>query len=632
MHEMGSVRELDRTLARTLMAEFARLQLIVGEDFTKSLIALHTDLEASCEALVSDIARTVDLHPDDAASCQVKAALQRFQQTTSLKVNLHLMELEAAREDMEEFMQSRLQEISSQTESRELIGEFSQKLADHTSRVRELVQVLELAEGELSLQVLIRLVAHQPLEANFFPGILEGLVGRLGLVPPGLTDPPTFVRTGMSRHWAATLREAVRRREGRDINLGQATSTVVPHGLHLDYDLDFQTRRVDDVAPTLTSPLLPGLVGNIHQLERPPIPGEPASFKADRDLWGSNRVPPKPDVPSPSHNEGKASKRPASEGEAHVSTGQREGPQEQPPSEPDLGEVTEIILSDEDEVTIQEPQGSSTPRSGWAQIWKRHLEDQIPHLSPSRKRATREEEKSIPCQEAALPTGMKEEGLLPKRYETFAMDHNWVQWVRGSLLGLEDGATPSQEDIDTSERFVPQTAASELDPPEVVADHWLPILWEHGLIAECHPDQFTALADWVPLYTPTGLQKHLPVALSAFVNTGLPCLTAVVPLEICVGLDREYLLTNFHRHECLIRQLISIGGRHRQLAFCPYCGVINENSETTLSHVRKHLNLLFVCGGCYAKSFPHGQALHKHMKTLCCSVSAIREKTRALRK
>ena len=32
MHEMGGVREMDRTLARTLMTEFVRLQLIVGED------------------------------------------------------------------------------------------------------------------------------------------------------------------------------------------------------------------------------------------------------------------------------------------------------------------------------------------------------------------------------------------------------------------------------------------------------------------------------------------------------------------------------------------------------------------------------------------------------------------------
>ena len=173
---------------------------------------------------------------------------------------------------------------------------------------------------------------------------------------------------------------------------------------------------------------------------------------------------------------------------------------------------------------------------------------------------------------------------------------------------------------------------SEPEPPEVIVDHWLPILQEHSLLAECHPDQFTAVADWVPLYTPDGLEKHLSVALSAFMNAGPPSLTAVVPLEFRMGTDREFLLTNFHQHECLVRQLISIGGRHRQLAFCPYCGVINENSETTLSHVRKHLDLLFVCGGCYSKSFPHGQALNKHMRTQCHSVSAIREKTRASRK
>ena len=70
---------------------------------------------------MSDIVRTMDLHPDDPTSRQVKAALRKFQQTTSLKVTLPLMELEVAHEDMEAFMQSRLRELSSQTESRELL-------------------------------------------------------------------------------------------------------------------------------------------------------------------------------------------------------------------------------------------------------------------------------------------------------------------------------------------------------------------------------------------------------------------------------------------------------------------------------------------------------------------------------
>ena len=150
MYEMGGMWELDQTLAQTLLAEALGLHLIIGEDFTKSLIALCTELEASGEVLMSDIAKTLNLHPDDPASHQVKASLQKFQQAMSLKVNLPLMELEVAQEDMGEFLQSRLREISSQTESQELIEELSQKMSAHTSRVRELVQVPGLGDPEVS--------------------------------------------------------------------------------------------------------------------------------------------------------------------------------------------------------------------------------------------------------------------------------------------------------------------------------------------------------------------------------------------------------------------------------------------------------------------------------------------------
>ena len=198
MHEMGHVCELDRTLARTLLAESVRVQLIIGEDLTKSLMTLCTDLEASSEVLLSDIAKTLDLHPNNPVSCQVKATLQRFQQAISLKVNLSLMELQVAWDDMEGFLQSHLQEISSQTESRELMEGLTRKLSAHTSRVWELVRVPKLAEEEVSHRVLVGLAMDQPLEANFFPGILEGVAGRLGLVPPGVPSPSTSAGVGVS--------------------------------------------------------------------------------------------------------------------------------------------------------------------------------------------------------------------------------------------------------------------------------------------------------------------------------------------------------------------------------------------------------------------------------------------------
>ena len=146
MHEMGSMRELDRTLAHTLIAEFTSLQLIIGEDVNKSLIAFCTDLDTSFEVLMSDLARILNLHPDDPVSHQVKAIIQKFQQSTSMKMGLPLMELEAVREDMEGFLRSCLHEISSQSETREIIKELSQKLSAHASRVQEVVQAPKLDE------------------------------------------------------------------------------------------------------------------------------------------------------------------------------------------------------------------------------------------------------------------------------------------------------------------------------------------------------------------------------------------------------------------------------------------------------------------------------------------------------
>ena len=55
MHELGSVREVDRTLAQTLLAEYTRIHAIINEDLIKSLLALWEDLEASALSLVSDI-------------------------------------------------------------------------------------------------------------------------------------------------------------------------------------------------------------------------------------------------------------------------------------------------------------------------------------------------------------------------------------------------------------------------------------------------------------------------------------------------------------------------------------------------------------------------------------------------
>ena len=52
-------------------------------------------------------------------------------------------------------------------------------------------------------------------------------------------------------------------------------SGATPHGLHLNYDVDFRSQRVGDITSTLTSPLLPHLVSDLLHLERPQPAGPP---------------------------------------------------------------------------------------------------------------------------------------------------------------------------------------------------------------------------------------------------------------------------------------------------------------------------------------------------------------------
>ena len=210
--------------------------------------------------------------------------------------------------------------------------------------------------------------------------------------------------------------------EGREANPDWVTPHVVHPGLHQDYDLDFRMRRVDDIARTLTSPMLAGLASSVHLTGRPAVPKGPASLKREEGLWGHGGAPAQPDVPGPSHIGGPVE----TEGDK---------PLEQEGIDLDTTisvftseELAAVIISD-DEVPSYPggwPEAISTPIIEVAWGHKRPSEDRSPRLSPPKKRATEEMEESPPLREAALLRGMSEEDILPKRYEVFTSDYDWV--------------------------------------------------------------------------------------------------------------------------------------------------------------------------------------------------------------
>ena len=139
------------------------------------------------------------------------------------------------------------------------------------------------------------MLARQPIEADLFPGILEGLAGNLGLSPAGTVNPPRSRQEGMMRRWATALRQAAY--DPSDTGQGSASRTT-PLGLHLDYSMEFRSRRVGDIPPVLTSSLLP----SFPFLEKP-RPGEP---------------PPPPAAQQPEETDSPQSPLPDEEGEADI--------------------------------------------------------------------------------------------------------------------------------------------------------------------------------------------------------------------------------------------------------------------------------------------------------------------------
>ena len=626
MGDLGRIRDLDRTLAGTLMAEFSRVQLIVQEDVGKSLVALRSDLLASCSAFITDVGRVMDVPPADPRLALLEASLERFRRQASLKFDLPLAEMDAAAVDITAFMNARLQELSSRSELPDLIEEAARLMGRHNNRVWELVRKPDLGLSDVYYRVLIGLLARQPIEADLFPGILEGLAGNLGLSLAGTVNPPRSRQEGMMRRWATTLRQAAY--DPSDTGQG-STSSTTPLGLHLDYSMEFRSRRVGDIPPALTSSLLP----SFPILEKP-RPGEP---------------PPPPVAQQPEETDSPQSPLPDEEGEADIQPHQQKmlvqfpfqkrkvaGPQRTPSKESTGRFGVSSDKEDESVITVSDdgsdPDGASTSTGQTVSTSsrKRSREGGPSDAPPTKKPADRDE--TAPQQEQNLPAETTEAVLITTRNELYGRDYPHVQEVRARLLGLAPDVTPTDAQINASPRFALRPAAVEKDAPDIVTDYWMPYLEENNRLADCPPEEFDATDGWVPLYTPVKLEEHLPAALSAFGSAKPPRLTAVVPPNFPLGIDKEFMLTSFHVRGCLRRASLTVSGKRRQVAFCPYCGVTNENAETGLNHVRKHLDVMLVCGGCHTKSVCLGQALQKHMKDNCPAILAILGKTRGGRK
>ena len=218
--------------------------------------------------------------------------------------------------------------------------------------------------------------------------------------------------------------------------------------------------------------------------------------------------------------------------------------------------------------------------------------------------------------EATALTGPSDAALWKAQFKLYKKDLPEVQEVRARILGLDEGEEVTQKALDSSPTFHLRWVADETRPPTVIGGHWIDCLNNEGRIAKCKPHDFKFEDEWLPLYTRAGVTRHVS-GLSSLLNTqGDIPLIAVIPADMSFQSEREYVIHQLHEADCLSQVTIFYGENQRkQIAFCPYCGVMNENTATTYSHARKHLGITFLCGGCYGKLYKVPQHISQHMKS-----------------
>ena len=218
--------------------------------------------------------------------------------------------------------------------------------------------------------------------------------------------------------------------------------------------------------------------------------------------------------------------------------------------------------------------------------------------------------------EATASTGPSEAALQKARFELYKKNLPEVQKVCARILSLNKGEKATQEDLDSSPNFRLRQAVDETRPPTVIGKHWIKHLDDEG--AKCKPHDFKFGDEWLPLYTRAGVTKQVS-GLGSLLNTqGDSPLIAIIPPDMLFQYEREYVIHQLHEAECLAWVSVYYGkNQQKQIAFCPYCGVMNENSATAYSHARKHLEITFLCGSCYSKLYKVPQHLSHHIKNCC---------------
>ena len=136
--------------------------------------------------------------------------------------------------------------------------------------MRELLHSEPLRHPEVILLIMVGLAADRPIKSNFFPGLLEGLLGSLGMAAPGEGNLPNSSRDGVGHAWSTVMREAISQIEQKEVEAPEAVG--LPPNLDLRYEEGFLKKQRHLIPPVFSDPLfIPKMAKAVFKVVKPPV-------------------------------------------------------------------------------------------------------------------------------------------------------------------------------------------------------------------------------------------------------------------------------------------------------------------------------------------------------------------------
>ena len=300
------------------------------------------------------------------------------------------------------------------------------------------------------------LVADRPLESNFFPGLLEGLLGSLGIAASGEGDPPTSSREGAGRAWSTAMCQAILWIEQKEVEVPGAVR--LPPSLDLHYEEDFLEKQRHLIPPIFSDPLfIPKMAKVVFKVVKPPV-----VLKA---------------LPSASSHEVPSTLNQPEDGgpELEASKPEESAPSASQPSEQVQEQISGASDTDSGKADELTPEEEQPPRCLKVRLPIKLLKHGNKATTNSSKDGATPSkvQKESEAEEAKTTTltGPSEAALLKARFELYEKVLPEVQEVRAQILGLDKGEKVTQEVLDSSSTFHLRWAADETRPPTVIGMH-----------------------------------------------------------------------------------------------------------------------------------------------------------------